>query len=296
MKDDFYTFADKYILEGEKERSKLKIIPGRLKMFLRNVTTEDLTGKYAIFNPSLYPVTQAKGAAAGGPIVRELQEFHISEDVVAPYTEYVNTLYIYPESINLTNYKGADCGAKNVLAGFKILSTDNSATEKGLCTCYPFKPNHGLTEEVFLPVQYHQKKLKFLLAEEVKFEIPPALTRSHNLVITLYNIDLKKKKSKGAGDEGAPDVLGHCILPLIKDEWMATDGKYSVPMLYLPPQRYLAGLDTTDIRRQMFTLFYRNTGEDNPGIRFVAVDNFGVERTLDIPFSIEDRANTDTID
>ena len=58
----------------------------------------------------------------------------------------------------------------------------------------------------------------------------------------------------------------------------------------------IAGLDTTDIRRQMFTLFYRNTGEDNPGIRFVAVDNFGVERTLDIPFSIEDRANTDTID
>lgn len=56
----------------------------------------------------------------------------------------------------------------------------------------------------------------------------------------------------------------------------------------------IAGLDTTDIRRQVFTLFYRNTGGDNPGIRFVAVDNFGVERTLDIPFSIEDRANTKT--
>ena len=34
---------------------------------------------------------------------------------------------------------------------------------------------------------------------------------------------------------------------------------------------------------------------DNPGIRFVAVDNFRVERTLDIPFSIEDKANMDTI-
>lgn len=58
----------------------------------------------------------------------------------------------------------------------------------------------------------------------------------------------------------------------------------------------IAGLDTTDICRQVFTLFYRNTGEDNPEIRFVAADNFSVERTLDIPFSIEDRANTDTID
>ena len=56
----------------------------------------------------------------------------------------------------------------------------------------------------------------------------------------------------------------------------------------------IAGVDTTDILRQVFTLFYRNTGEDNPEIRFVAVDNFGVERILYIPFSIEDRANTET--
>lgn len=51
----------------------------------------------------------------------------------------------------------------------------------------------------------------------------------------------------------------------------------------------IPGLDTTDIRRQVFTLFYRNTGEDNPKIRFVAVDNFEVERTLDIPFTIENK-------
>ena len=57
----------------------------------------------------------------------------------------------------------------------------------------------------------------------------------------------------------------------------------------------IAGLDTTDILRQVFTLFYRNTGEDNPGIRFVAVDNFGVERTLDIPCSIEDKDITNIV-
>lgn len=57
----------------------------------------------------------------------------------------------------------------------------------------------------------------------------------------------------------------------------------------------IAGLDTTNICRQVFTLFYRNTGKNNPKIRFVAVDNFGVERTLDIPFSIEDKTNTETI-
>ena len=54
-------------------------------------------------------------------------------------------------------------------------------------------------------------------------------------------------------------------------------------------------LDRENPVRQVFTLFYRNTGEDNPGIRFVAVDNFGVERTLDIPFSIEDKDITNIV-
>ena len=62
------------------------------------------------------------------------------------------------------------------------------------------------------------------------------------------------------------------------------------------PLTEVPGLDTENPVKQVFTLFYRNTGEDNPEIRFVAVDNFRVERTLDIPFSIEDRANADTID
>ena len=54
------------------------------------------------------------------------------------------------------------------------------------------------------------------------------------------------------------------------------------------PLDSVAGLDTTDACRQVFTLFYRNTGEDNPGIRFAVTDNFGTETALDIPFTIED--------
>lgn len=56
----------------------------------------------------------------------------------------------------------------------------------------------------------------------------------------------------------------------------------------LMPLDSVAGLDTTDACRQVFTLFYRNTGEDNPEIRFAVTDNFGTETALDIPFTIED--------
>ena len=41
----------------------------------------------------------------------------------------------------------------------------------------------------------------------------------------------------------------------------------------------IAGLDTTDILRQVFTLFYRNTGGNNPGIRFVAWNGHWTSRS-----------------
>lgn len=49
----------------------------------------------------------------------------------------------------------------------------------------------------------------------------------------------------------------------------------------------IAGLDTTDICHQVFTLYYRNEGSDNPEIRFIVVDNFNRERTLDIAWSLK---------
>ncbi|MDB1018550.1 TraQ conjugal transfer family protein [Phocaeicola vulgatus] len=51
-------------------------------------------------------------------------------------------------------------------------------------------------------------------------------------------------------------------------------------------------LDTTDVCRQVFTLYYKNTGKENPKIRFVISDNFKAERTLDIPFSIKNDTET----
>lgn len=64
----------------------------------------------------------------------------------------------------------------------------------------------------------------------------------------------------------------------------------------LMPLDSVARLDTTDVCRQVFTLFYRNIGEDNPEIRFVVADNFGTENTLDIPFTIENRTAGQALD
>lgn len=54
----------------------------------------------------------------------------------------------------------------------------------------------------------------------------------------------------------------------------------------------IPGLDTSDVCRQVFTLYYKNTGKENPKIRFVISDNFRAECTLDIPFSIKNDTET----
>lgn len=55
----------------------------------------------------------------------------------------------------------------------------------------------------------------------------------------------------------------------------------------MQPLNSIAGLDSIDPCHQVFTLFYRNKSSKNAEIKFVAVDNFGQERDLDITFATE---------
>ena len=55
----------------------------------------------------------------------------------------------------------------------------------------------------------------------------------------------------------------------------------------MQPLDSIAGLDSSDPCRQVFTLFYHNGSSKNAEIKFVAVDNFGQERNLDISFATE---------
>ena len=55
----------------------------------------------------------------------------------------------------------------------------------------------------------------------------------------------------------------------------------------MQPLDSIAELEGGDPCRQVFTLFYRNRSSKNAEIKFVAVDNFGQERDLDISFATE---------
>ena len=55
----------------------------------------------------------------------------------------------------------------------------------------------------------------------------------------------------------------------------------------MQPLDSIAELDSSAPCRQVFTLFYRNKSSKNAEIKFVAVDNFGQERDLDMTFTTE---------
>ncbi|WMI93997.1 TraQ conjugal transfer family protein [Bacteroides fragilis] len=55
----------------------------------------------------------------------------------------------------------------------------------------------------------------------------------------------------------------------------------------MQPLNSIAGLDSIDPCHQVFTLFYQNKSSKNAEIKFVAMDNFGQEKDLDISFATE---------
>lgn len=54
------------------------------------------------------------------------------------------------------------------------------------------------------------------------------------------------------------------------------------------PLETVAGLDTSDPCAQRFTLYLRCPGGDKCQVRFLLIDNFGLERSIDVSLEVKD--------
>ncbi len=61
----------------------------------------------------------------------------------------------------------------------------------------------------------------------------------------------------------------------------------------IQPLDSIAGLDSSDPCRQVFTLFYHNGSSKNAEIKFVVTDNFNQERELDISLGTENETESE---
>lgn len=186
----------------------------------------------------LLPVTQSDN---NRKLIREVLPFQADDEAAIPYQEYTNVLYLYPEALNFSNYKGADSSARNILIGVSLMRSDGSPTERVPRACYPCWGTLERVDEAYIAVQYHQKKPRFCALDEVKIELPHDITEKDHILITYYHVECKR------GKDCAPTVLGHSVIPLVtKGDQILPDGEHSYPVVYQPPPGYFAKVRDVD--------------------------------------------------
>ena len=68
-------------------------------------------------------------------VSREIQEFHTNETALVPHSEWVNTMYLYPQSLNLSNWSGKG-SARNLSVRVSVRENDSDpATSRDLPVC-----------------------------------------------------------------------------------------------------------------------------------------------------------------
>lgn len=202
----------------------------------------------------LLPVTQSD---SNKKHIKEVLPFQADDEAAVPYQEYTNVLYLYPESLNFSNYKGADSSARNILIGVSLMRSDGSPSERVPGACYPCWGTFKRVDEAYFAVQYHQRKPRFCALDEVKIELPYDITEQDHVLVTYYHVDCKP----GAKD-CALTTLGHSVIPLVAaGDQILPDGEHSYPVVYQPPPGYLAKVragDSTlvwvDGGRELFTV------------------------------------------
>jgi len=223
------------MLINDKDLKKLKPIPGSFVMsILTKESDEELKGR---ISPSLIPLLPID-TDKNPNLIREIQDF---SEIQYPFVEYVNNLYIYPESVFIKY--------KNPNIQIQVQLVDDLSSFKALKCIYPntppYIPSHiwdtlnlpapgvpGPTTTIpypsldyvsFSSVNFHDKRPHF--TEEFKIKLPTKITAQHHLLFTFYNVNIHAKKDiKTAIGYSAVPLCGHGGLFLRDDNYNVSIG------------------------------------------------------------------------
>eukprot|EP01132_Coremiostelium_polycephalum_P008049 gene8049-9900_t len=187
------------------------------------------------------------------PLVREIYTFENPEqDKIEPHITYTNVLYLYPKSVNLTNFK-SDKGssARNIFLEVKLLEDDTNVNNQGLKSIHGNSMTPILTKKFYTSVVYHNRKPKF--SDEIKINLPPNLTSNHHLLITFYHLGCRQSKK----NEKPEVALGYSAVRLFENDQIIVDGKYKKPVATVFPPKYLAQ-EAKDIKEQNLKMWVDN--------------------------------------
>jgi hypothetical protein len=145
---------------------------------------------------------------------QELAEFPKAVDCRAstaaarPYASFVNDLYVYPDSANLSSLKTGIGKSRNVTVRVELRSADDAADASVVTAVYS-QLEDELVASAVTQVSYHSKTPTF--QDEVRVRLPLALTAQHHLVFTFWHVPCQVK---GTEEEAALRPIGFSYLPL----------------------------------------------------------------------------------
>jgi C2 domain in Dock180 and Zizimin proteins/DHR-2, Lobe B/DHR-2, Lobe C/DHR-2, Lobe A len=242
---------------------RLKVIKGRLKVNLTAVAslaaTDAIRAGARLVSPSNLAVNRSatnapskkskskkskpkgKSSSTGdgdGPIVRELQEFP-AEPAFVPHLDYVNTLYVYPESVAMSK-------SDNYMVRMHVLENDDvGALDPKAIEALPiiYEPmTLSLASSASSYTQCRSKSPAFY--SEFKVQLPPRLTPNHHLLFVFFRVRVKPPKKNQPSSPETP--VGFAFVPVLEKNRFA-DRELELPIASELPSHYLS-LPATAIR------------------------------------------------
>ncbi|KYQ91596.1 DOCK family protein [Tieghemostelium lacteum] len=156
--------------------------------------------------------------------------------------EFVNNLYIYPESLNFSARSGS-IAARNITCKIQLMECDDNINFDGLKLIYGKSRSDNFVTKAYTTVTYHSKTPIF--NDEIKIRLPITMSPNLHLLFTFYHITCQKSDKDQVFD--TPPV-GHAVLPLIQNGKLIGDDTFSIPVGYEFPPRYMKPETETLIR------------------------------------------------
>lgn len=120
----------------------------------------------------------------------------------SPYVSYINTMYIYPESVNFGNVSIKSGNPRNICV--KVLFRQDDKVDDDFEGMMRFHskfvhPKFRKRERYSLSsVTYHEKYPQFF--DEMQVDLPVPFDRKHHLLFVFYHISVKADKKGGNAD------------------------------------------------------------------------------------------------
>ena len=227
INDDHFldTLTDTHNKGGSSKR--YKVIPGACILDITEVKKDNVvnfldSNSLTFFlqagrvDPSLVPLGP-ESPEVKTTQVREIQEFSIVANMVTPHVNYVNNLYIYPDSVNFSN-RGGSVSARNIAIKVQLLDKDEvpnaGSNAHALKAFYGKSSCESISSHYVTSVTYHNKQPAFY--DEIKVKLPLQLHEKHHILFTFYHVACQPPKPKEKEKDISP--VGYAVLPLYQKQ------------------------------------------------------------------------------